>query len=310
MLSFHSMRRPISILRQYLRQIGLCDAVLVFGNNSFILYMVPLLLLAARLFRKRVYLRPFGGDLDLYIAGRNRLVQSHFVRVLGRLDGLFPQTRQLEAALTQLGCRNCHYVPGCRPSFTPPPQVAGSAQVFRLIFLSQIKREKGPLLLLKALRQVDREAQIKVTCDFYGPVFDEVRAEFFASIHETPAAQYKGVTEVGTAARVIGSYDAMVLPTHFASEGHPGVIIEAMQAGVPVISTDHRAIPELITHGENGILIPTHDCSALAVAIKKLGTNPALRQRMGKASYKKGQTFRVQLVVPQILRLLKLPSPA
>jgi glycosyltransferase involved in cell wall biosynthesis len=296
--------RAVFILTQYLKHIGSCDAVLVLGNNSLSLTLVPVLLLFARLYAKSFYLKPIGGDLDLYLESQNKLLQTYLVNVLKMIDGVLPQTRQLQMKLSERGCDNTYYIPGYRPAAPMARQQTDVSEVFRLIFLSQIKREKGPLVLLEALRLIDKERDIRMTCDFYGPIYEEEQQEFHRELERTPGARYCGVAEVGIASSLVGAYDTLVLPTYFQSEGHPGVIIEAMQAGVPVISTMHRAIPELITHGENGLLVPIQDSQALAEAIKQMALDAPLRKRMGEANYMKGQGFRTEAVVPTILKLI------
>lgn len=299
-----TMLRAVFILTDYLKHIGRCDAVLVLGNNSLSLTLVPILLLFSRLYAKPFYLKPIGGDLDLYIESQNKLMQAYLINVLKMIDGVLPQTRQLQAKLSELGCGNTYYIPGYRPSAPVARRQPDVSEVFRLIFLSQIKREKGPFVLLEALRLINKESDIRVTCDFYGPIYEEGQHEFHRELARTPGARYCGVAEVGRASSLMGGYDTLVLPTYFQSEGHPGVIIEAMQAGVPVISTLHRAIPELITHGENGLLVPIRDSQALAEAIKQIALDAPLRKRMGEASYMKGQWFRTEAVVPRMLKLI------
>jgi glycosyltransferase involved in cell wall biosynthesis len=256
------------------------------------------------LYAKSFYLKPIGGDLDLYLESQNKLFQTYLVNVLKMIDGVLPQTRQLQMKLSERGCDNTYYIPGYRPAAPMARQQTDVSEVFRLIFLSQIKREKGPLVLLEALRLIDKESDLRVTCDFYGPIYEEEQQEFHRELERTPGARYCGVAEVGIASSLVGAYDTLVLPTYFQSEGHPGVIIEAMQAGVPVISTMHRAIPELITHGENGLLVPIQDSQALAEAIKQMALDAPLRKRMGEANYMKGQGFRTEAVVPTILKLI------
>jgi glycosyltransferase involved in cell wall biosynthesis len=299
-----TIRRAIFILMQYLKNIGSCDAVLVFSNNSLSLVIVPILFSIARLYNKTFYLKPIGGDLDLYLHAKNKLLQYYLIKVLKMMDGILPQTRQLQTKLSGLGCDNAYYLPGYRSSSPVSPCRAEVSDVFRLVFLSQIKCEKGPLVLLEALRLIAKEGHISVTCDFYGPLYEEEQEVFHAELERTPGARYCGVTKVGMATNLMGSYDALVLPTYFQSEGHPGVIIEAMQAGVPVISTRHRAIPELITHGENGLLVPVRHSRALAAAIKQMALDEPLRKRMGEANYRKGQLFHTEVVVPKLLKLI------
>lgn len=60
-------------------------------------------------------------------------------------------------------------------------------------------------------------------------------------------------------------------------DGMPTVLLEAMALGTPCISTDVTGIPELLRHGETGLIVPQHDPHALAGEIERLLTTPALR---------------------------------
>ncbi len=61
-----------------------------------------------------------------------------------------------------------------------------------------------------------------------------------------------------------------VLPTRYNNEGQPVSIIEAMARGSVVVSTDYRAIPDVVAHGETGVLVPYGDPPKLAEAIGRL----------------------------------------
>lgn len=67
------------------------------------------------------------------------------------------------------------------------------------------------------------------------------------------------------------------------NEGTPVALIEAMAAGVPVLSTDVGGVGDLIIHGETGWLIPPGDPPALAQAIRALLADPPLRARLATA---------------------------
>ena len=60
-------------------------------------------------------------------------------------------------------------------------------------------------------------------------------------------------------------------------DGIPNVLVEAMAAGLPVVSTPVSGIPELVVDGENGLLVAPEDPAALADAIWPLAKDPALR---------------------------------
>lgn len=68
------------------------------------------------------------------------------------------------------------------------------------------------------------------------------------------------------------------------SEAFPRSILEAMRAGLPVVASDVGGVSEAVSAGETGLLVPSGDPEALAVALGELLENAALRQRMGAAA--------------------------
>ncbi len=71
----------------------------------------------------------------------------------------------------------------------------------------------------------------------------------------------------------------VVLPSY--REGVPKVLLEAAATGRPIVATDVPGCREVVRHGDNGLLVPARDPSALADAIKTLLENKPLRTRMG-----------------------------
>jgi glycosyltransferase involved in cell wall biosynthesis len=65
-------------------------------------------------------------------------------------------------------------------------------------------------------------------------------------------------------------------------DGIPNVILEAMAMELPVVSTVHSAIPEVIVDGVNGLLVSPEDAQALAKALKLLLDSPLMRKTLGQ----------------------------
>jgi glycosyltransferase involved in cell wall biosynthesis len=67
-------------------------------------------------------------------------------------------------------------------------------------------------------------------------------------------------------------------------DGIPNVLVEAMACGLPVVSTTVAGIPELVRHGENGLMVAPRDVDALAGALATLLGDQSRRERMGAAA--------------------------
>jgi glycosyltransferase involved in cell wall biosynthesis len=83
----------------------------------------------------------------------------------------------------------------------------------------------------------------------------------------------------------VGQCEVLVLPTR--SEGLPIAVLEGMLAGKPVIATAVGGIPEQITDGEDGLLVPVDDPQALADALSRVLSDRQLAGRLGQAAMDK-----------------------
>jgi glycosyltransferase involved in cell wall biosynthesis len=88
----------------------------------------------------------------------------------------------------------------------------------------------------------------------------------------------------GDVARNVRALDVFLTTPGPRSEGISTTILEAMSAGVPVVSTDVGAIREALQHGANGFLVAPGDKAELERSVLRLVDDPALRARMGAAS--------------------------
>jgi glycosyltransferase involved in cell wall biosynthesis len=78
-------------------------------------------------------------------------------------------------------------------------------------------------------------------------------------------------------------------PTMYG-EGVPTVLLEAAACGRAIVATDMPGCRDIVLDGQNGLIIPPGDASALAAALEKLVVDPGLRGRMGNA----GRQFVLQ----------------
>ena len=83
-------------------------------------------------------------------------------------------------------------------------------------------------------------------------------------------------------ADILAAGDLFVMPS--LSEGLPLALVEAMSFGLPVVVTRVGGVPEVVTDGVEGTLVPPSDPAALAAAIRALLDDPARRSREGDAA--------------------------
>lgn len=93
------------------------------------------------------------------------------------------------------------------------------------------------------------------------------------------------------------------LPSYYG-EGVPKVLLEACAAGRPIVTTDMPGCREVVTSGDNGLLVPPRNVSRLIDALSELLSNPALRHQMGARGRARAVAeFGVERVIDQTLSL-------
>ncbi|MEO7362207.1 MAG: glycosyltransferase family 4 protein [Gemmatimonadaceae bacterium] len=101
---------------------------------------------------------------------------------------------------------------------------------------------------------------------------------------------------------LLAASHVVCLPSY--REGLPRSLLEAAAAGRAIVTTDVPGCRELVTDGENGLLVPARDAHALALAIERLVTDADLRAACGARNRKRAENeFASEVVIPQTLAL-------
>jgi glycosyltransferase involved in cell wall biosynthesis len=108
--------------------------------------------------------------------------------------------------------------------------------------------------------------------------------------------------------RFLGAADVFALPS--AHESGSLALLEAMAAGLPILSTTAGGTPEIVLHGETGLLVAPGDVAALAEGLARLAGDPALRAQFGAAGAARvarefateTQVARIEAVLAEVAR--------
>lgn len=256
-----------------------CDAILFNASSGGTLRAGPLVWAAAQAIRTPLGMRVFGGDFDLRLARAGSWTRSVARRTFLSAPLLLLQTKHLCAHFGRhAGVR---WLPTTRD--TEPVLRAPSKRCTRFLLLSQLKREKG---VGEALAASDRLPE-GATLTLHGPSIPGVE---FDDAH--PRARFAGTLRREQVAEVIAAHDALVFPSWYEGEGMPGAVVEAMQAGLPVIATRWRSLPDLVEHERNGLLVPPRDAASLGDAMLRMQRDTDLFARLGQEARRTGEHYR------------------
>ncbi len=162
----------------------------------------------------------------------------------------------------------------------------------RLGAIGQLIERKGYRVLVEAIEWITREG-IDVQVLWCGPgqrtadIEDAIARAGGRFVWRDPAALGH---EPRAALRVLhAAADLYVLPS--SQEGFPIALAEAMALGMPCIAARTGAIPEMLHHGRNGLLVTPSDPGALAGAVIQLWRDLELRERIGRAAREQALRF-------------------
>lgn len=165
--------------------------------------------------------------------------------------------------------------------------------VLRLLFLSNLLETKGVYVLLDALK-VLKERGFSFICDFVGGETAEIDAKKFAEEVEKRGlneyAIYLGKKYGEEKNEEYAKSDIFVFPTFYPNECFPLVLLEAMQQGLPCISTNEGGIASIIDDGKTGFWVEKQNPVLLADKIEVLLKDRELRMDMGRAGMEKLNT--------------------
>ncbi|WP_298818896.1 glycosyltransferase family 4 protein [Chloroflexus sp.] len=184
----------------------------------------------------------------------------------------------------------------------PQPERRGDGQT--ILCVARQYPRKHIADLIRAFAQVRRQfPQARLVIIGDGPEHANLRA-LAAGLDLNDACQLLGALPNDDDVKAwYYRADLFCLPS--VQEGFGIVFLEAMAAGLPIVATTAAAIPEVVPHGEAGLLVPPGDIPALASALSALLADPALRQRYGEFGRAYVDRFDWMLVAERFLTVTR-----
>jgi glycosyltransferase involved in cell wall biosynthesis len=171
---------------------------------------------------------------------------------------------QLETSLSRDEMRASLGIPAAAP-------VAG--------IVGRLTEQKAHRVLFDAMARRSALSNLHLVVTGDGDLRDDLRRRV-ESLGLSPRVHFTGIRrDVGN---VLAALDMFVMPSLW--EGLPLALVHAMGAGLPVVASAVAGVPEVVQHGQTGMLVQPGDVDGLAAALERLVHDPAERSRLGLAA--------------------------
>lgn len=219
-----------------------------------------------------------GYDITSYLKERGSGVYS---TLFEKGDLFLPISQRWKERLVALGCPEDKIVihrMGINASHFPfVKNTVSQGEVVNLVTIARLVEKKGVEYGIRAVAQlVVRHYRIRLTIVGDGPLRQELQ-KLIADLNMEEHIFLVGPKTQGEIFELLKEADLFMAPSITASngdqEGIPVVLMEAMAIGLPILSTWHSGIPELVRDGVNGYLVPEKNVLLLAHKMKELIDN-------------------------------------
>jgi colanic acid/amylovoran biosynthesis glycosyltransferase len=251
--------------------------------------------------RDFIFLKDLWGSRIKFIVSFHGVDMSRFLRKGGRdfyrdlfrkADLFLPVSHYWAERLQGLGCPKekiiVHHMgvdpQRFQPKVYPLPR---DRERFVLLTVGTLREKKGIEYALRALALIQKEGRdFSYRVAGEGPLRPYLE-DLTARLGLSERVDFLGPVDHSEIPRLLQQADIFLLPSVTAAdgdqEGIPVVLMEAMVAGIPVVSTYHSGIPELVQDGRSGLLVAERDVQGLAGKLRYLIEQPELMQEMARA---------------------------
>ncbi len=246
--------RPWHILSLLWKTVRSNKVVYLPAHNNLYYFFPPLYALS-KIFRFDILYLLIGGWLPFFLEKHPRWVNK-----LRKIKGIFPENETVTTRLKEkFALRNVYTLPNFRFIKYTPQEFSSRPGEFRLVFMSRIVKEKGIETVFRIadyFAKPEMREKCSVSFDFYGEISPKDKDFFFGKLpHYGKMMDYKGILAPNEITRTLCTYDALILPTRYPTEGVPGAIIDAYMAGIPVLVSDWIYSRDVVEHEKTGYII-------------------------------------------------------
>jgi len=217
------------------------------GYNG-LYYVLPLIFFVKKYLKSfKVEIFLVGGWIELFLQNHPR-----YWKYLSETR-IYVESNTISVRLNTCGLNSCTF-PNFRnlPLLKPKGLYSHDNKRLTFCFISRIIESKGVFKVIDLVNELNKRG-IDVTVDFYGPIDPSIQSKFHSKL--TYKINYLGcLNDSLDVLNTLNLYDFCVLPTSYPGECIPGILVESMMAGTPVIVTDFKFLNEIVINNFNGYI--------------------------------------------------------
>lgn len=297
-------KRIFKTISSIKKGIKTCDIILIMAGPSGCRKIIPLVNLLNRKYKKRVVYSMIGtGTLSLQIKNKikdtevNDLFQNknytlvkdnRFSKHLKKMNIILAETDVIrDMYKNAYRLENCETMTNFR-IISKKVDRCEDRKVIKLIYLSRVMKEKGIFDLISSINDCPYR---NFALDIFG-VLDLSEDEsllFYNNLNER--IQYKGVLNPNDVIDTFRLYDLFIFPTRFPQEGVPGVIVESLLAGTPVLASDFGQAKSLLEEGVDSLIYDMYDVNDLKTKLFLFLDDDLLKSKLKYNAKSSGYKF-------------------
>ena len=232
-----------------------------------------------------------GYDISSYVCANGPGIYTELFR---RGDLFLCVSSAIKHKLISLGCDEQKIVVHRSGIYThvDDDQVPGlrADRKLKILTVARLVEKKGIEYGIRAVAQlIRRRPMLEYEIAGEGPLRNHLE-KLIRNLRAGSHIKMLGWKTEGEISELLKDADILLAPSITSAagdeEGIPGAIMEAFAYGLPVVSTIHAGIPEVVRDGESGFLVPEKDPDALARKLEYLIEEPTVRVKMGRCGRK------------------------
>lgn len=277
-----------------------CNRLVYLPANNNLKYIFPVIYILSIIFKFKIDYFVVGGWLGHFL--KRQPIQRWMLK---RINGIHVETNRLFKELkTKYNFTNIDIFPNFRffEFDTYASTKHQESDILKVCFISRVNKEKG-LDIIKQLSEILKKSiyQDKIIFDFYGQKTDSYFDEYLSNIKNI---YYKGILSPERVIERLKQYDLLIFPTHYEGEGCPGILIESLFAGLPIIASNWKDNGEFVIDNKNGFLCETYNANSYFIALQKFFNRRYLLEQFGNESLNMSREYSHEYAASLIQKIL------